>query len=201
MTWKVKTGKLYLIGNYQKEYNMQEVWKVVNGFEDYYEVSNLGNIRTSYGTLLKPFVNNKGYKCTKFQVNNHITNILVHRLVAKHFVDNPFNYPCVDHLDSNRQNNVFTNLEWVTHKENMQRASQRGSFKNQKNRLGHKLSRSTSKYHGVSYDKSRNAWIGMIILDRKTVYRRRFKTEEEAARHVNWTIDTLGLTDRKRNDV
>ena len=41
----------------------------------------------------------------------------------------------------------------------------------------------------------------MIILDRKTVYRRRFKTEEEAARHVNWIIDTLGLTDRKRNDV
>ena len=74
-------------------------------------------------------INNKGYKCVRFQVNNYITNILVHRLVALHFVDNPNNYPEVDHLDTNPLNCIWTNLEWVTHKINMERASKRGSFK------------------------------------------------------------------------
>lgn len=38
----------------------------------------------------------------------------LHRLVAKYFVPNPNNYPVVDHIDSNIQNNVASNLRWCT---------------------------------------------------------------------------------------
>lgn len=179
---------------------MQEIWQKVKGLETFYEISNLGNIRTTYGYIFKPYINNKGYKCVRFQVNNQIYNYLVHRLVAEHFVDNPLNLPCVDHLDSNRQHNNANNLEWVTHKENMQRASQRGSFKNQRNRLGHKLKKATSKFHGVSYDNTRNAWMARLVENRKCISQKRFKTELEAAEHINCLIDTLKL-DRPRNDV
>ena len=178
---------------------MTEIWKKAKSFENYYEVSNFGNIRTSYGQVLHPYTNNKGYKCIKFQVNNLLTYWLVHRLIATNFVTNPNNYPCVDHLDSNPQNCRADNLEWVTHKENMQRASQRGRFKNQRNALGFKYPTSTSRYYGVSYDKSRNAWTGVVTLNRTYIARKRFKTEIEAAKYVNDTLDMLNLTDRPRN--
>lgn len=46
----------------------------------------------------------------------------VHRLIAKTFIPNPKNKPCVNHKDSNRCNNNVDNLEWVSHKENTQHA-------------------------------------------------------------------------------
>ena len=179
----------------------QEIWKPIQKFESLYEISNLGNVKTKEGVYFKPFINNKGYKCVRFQVNNYITNYLVHRLVAIHFVNNPNNLPEVDHLDNNPLNCVYTNLEWVTHKENMQRASQRGSFKNQRNNLGKKLEKTKSKYFNVSYDSKRKKWIAGITVNKKIMFQKRFNTEIEAAIHVNWIIDTLNLQDRPRNTI
>ncbi len=54
---------------------------------------------------------------------------LVHRLVAKAFIPNPNNYPCVNHKDENKSNNHADNLEWCTYKYNVQY-----SLKRRKNR-------------------------------------------------------------------
>ena len=60
----------------------------------------------------------KGYHRIVLSKNNKSYNFLVHRLVAKAFVLNPENKPCVNHKDCNPENNHYSNLEWVTHKEN-----------------------------------------------------------------------------------
>jgi hypothetical protein len=73
------------------------------------------------GKELKPSLTNKGYKtyraCISIGVRKHIS---IHRAVAELYVSNPHNKPCVNHIDANPLNNHYTNLEWVTHKENTQ---------------------------------------------------------------------------------
>ena len=49
--------------------------------------------------------------------------IPIHRLVAFHFVDNPLRKKYINHLDCNKQNNFFMNLEWCTPKENCEHAA------------------------------------------------------------------------------
>lgn len=66
-----------------------------------------------------PTKNNAGY----MQVSNPYTGkgaIGVHQLVAKAFIPNPFQKGEVNHKDCNKENNSVENLEWVTHKENME---------------------------------------------------------------------------------
>lgn len=50
----------------------------------------------------------------------------IHRLVAEYFVENRDNKRIVNHKDSNRQNNHYTNLEWCTQKENLQHGMEQG---------------------------------------------------------------------------
>lgn len=64
------------------------------------------------------FVDKNGYKTVDIYVNNKCTRYRVHRFVAIAFIDNPYNKPCVNHKDGNKQNNKVDNLEWVTYSEN-----------------------------------------------------------------------------------
>ena len=53
----------------------------------------------------------------------------VHRLIAKEFVENPYNKPCVNHIDGNKHNNAASNLEWATQSENIAHAYRIGIMK------------------------------------------------------------------------
>ena len=110
---------------------MSEQWLPVIGHEGYYEVSNLGNVRSVrydhngqliYSRLLKPAVKQRGYLGVVLCKQSVTTNHLVHRLVATAFIPNPDNLPEVNHKDGNKLNAVVTNLEWCTGSDNLRHA-------------------------------------------------------------------------------
>lgn len=93
-----------------------EEYRVVFGK---YEVSNLGNVRNSLtGRMLTPLKDKYGYYVVCLYEDGKRYSVKVHRLVAKAFVDNVENKPQIDHIDGNKENNAYTNLRWVTPKEN-----------------------------------------------------------------------------------
>lgn len=116
-----------------------EIWKSIVGYEGLYEVSNLGKVRrlartaiTTQGAkhlalkILAPFVSCKGYYVATFIKNGRTAKYSVHRLVAEAYIENPDCKPEVNHLDLDKQNNKFSNLEWATRQENAAHATQLG---------------------------------------------------------------------------
>ena len=122
---------------------MSEIFKDIVGYEGLYQISDHGNVLA----LERTVINKKGKaqrypaKLLKFDLiqrshtnylivtlcKNHSTKrFLVHRLVALHFVDNPFEKPHVNHIDNCGTNNHYSNLEWCTHTENMLHSSKQG---------------------------------------------------------------------------
>lgn len=95
-----------------------ERWKPIRDFEGFYEVSTWGNIRNAKGKHIKPYKNFKGYLRVDIFKNGKRVHKRVNRLVAEAFILNPFNLPQVNHIDGNKLNNSYTNLEWVTDEEN-----------------------------------------------------------------------------------
>lgn len=102
-----------------KEEKMSEVeaFVKIEGFEKY-EVSNLGKVRNiKSGRTLKPRLHN-GYLRYCLYENNKRKDLLLHRIIATAFIDNPEGKPCVNHIDENKTNNDLSNLEWCSVREN-----------------------------------------------------------------------------------
>ena len=117
-----------------------EVWLPVNGYLNFYEVSNLGNVRSvdrivgarsggmrfQKGALLKPGMDSRGYLQVCLNAYGKHKMHLVHRLVVKAFFPKDQKRNLVNHIDSNRTNNNLENLEWVTSSENQIHAYKAG---------------------------------------------------------------------------
>ena len=122
---------------------MTEIWKDIQGYEGFYQISNLGNVKSlervidkGNGILQhrKERIMDKrestdGYYIAKFNVDKKSESIAIHILVARHFIDNPNNYPEVNHKDCNRKNNQVDNLEWCTHQQNVEYSKRLGHYK------------------------------------------------------------------------
>lgn len=99
-----------------------------------YEITDDGRVFSKLSNIyIKTNVCTSGYPMAKLFVNidkqtkkRKYIHIRVHRLVAESFVPNPNNLPCVNHIDGNKLNNHYTNLEWCTYKENSQHAFKTG---------------------------------------------------------------------------
>ena len=97
-----------------------EIFKNIKGYDGIYQISNLGNVKSlkyNKQRLLKKEIT-KGYYRFNLCLNNKTKHFLSHRLVAENFIINNNNKPCVNHIDGNKLNNNFLNLEWVTYSEN-----------------------------------------------------------------------------------
>lgn len=97
---------------------MGEIWKVIDGYENY-EVSTAGRVRNiATSVVLKP--NNCGrYLQVKLSQNSKRKNFLVHRLVASAFIPNPDNKPQVNHINGIKTDNSASNIEWTTPSDNI----------------------------------------------------------------------------------
>jgi hypothetical protein len=94
-------------------------WKTILENNNY-EISDAGNFRNIKGKVLKTNINARGYIYCNISTNGKVSKIKIHRLVAKYFIDNLYNKDTVNHIDGNKLNNHYTNLEWLTRKENIQ---------------------------------------------------------------------------------
>ena len=111
----------------------EEVWKPIKDYEGLYEVSNMGRVRgldritpnghRIKGRMLKQSLNIYGYPHVALSKKGGYKTITVHMLVAYAFVEGYFEGAEIDHIDTNRENNIWTNLRWVTHRENMNNKS------------------------------------------------------------------------------
>jgi hypothetical protein len=71
-------------------------------------------------------MSNKGYKMASMYFNSKSNKLSIHRLVAILYVPNPNNLPQVNHIDGNKLNNHYTNLEWLTNQQNRNHAIENG---------------------------------------------------------------------------
>lgn len=154
-----------------------EVWKDIPEYEGFYQVSNLGNVRSLNricsrgrklkGKMLKYALCGRGYFAVELNKNGKAKTITIHKLVTYAFLNHK---PCghklvVNHIDINRENNNLYNLEIITNRENTNR----------------KHIKSSSKYVGVCWNKKVKKWQSHIVINGKKKYLGLFTDEKEAA--------------------
>lgn len=100
--------------------NTKETWKPIADFVGLYEVSSKGRVRNlKTGRILKPSNNGLGYLFVNLRKNGTVKGYYLHRLVALTFIPNPKYLSDVNHKDEIRTNNNLYNLEWVSHRDNL----------------------------------------------------------------------------------
>lgn len=121
---------------------MREIWKDIKCYENLYQVSNLGRVRSldHYGSngvsmilyrgkILKPWFDGRGnYLQVTLSKDNKHKKHQVHRLVAETFLPNIENKREVNHKNAIKTDNRLDNLEWVTSKENKEHAKAMGLY-------------------------------------------------------------------------
>lgn len=186
---------------------MLEIWKDVLNYESHYEISNFGRLRSKErnapckggktrlvkAAFKKLFTNRKGYQITTLSMNGVLWTATVHQLVAQAFIPNFIKGIELNHIDGNKTNNHVTNLEVSNPSHNQFHAV----------RMGLKPKVGLSIYNNVSYINNpaqKSKWAACINHCGKSSYGwKTFLTEEDAAKHVDFLLDSINDTDRIRN--
>lgn len=123
-----------------------EIWKSIKGYENVYEISSLGRVRSSEketirnngrklktnARILKTHKDHNGYVRIVIFFRGSRKTHKVHRLVAEAFLDNPESKLAINHKNNDRSDNRLENLEWCTQKENMEFCKKQNRLVNKK---------------------------------------------------------------------
>ena len=149
---------------------IMEIWKSIKGYEDLYEVSNLGRVNSLFtrkGKIMKPKIEKDGYLRIGFWKDNKQKYYNIHRLVAEAFLPQKEDYQNqINHINKIKFDNRVENLEWVSNIENH-------FHKNINNNT-------TRKYVGVAWSKIKNKWTSYINFENKKVHLGHFISENLA---------------------
>lgn len=109
-----------------------EEWKDIKNYEGHYQVSNLGRIKSikrNQELIMSNIIGrNSDYQTIKLRLDGIEKQYSIHRLVAEAFCNNPYHYTEINHIDENVSNNCASNLEWVSHSQNVQHSIYRQSY-------------------------------------------------------------------------
>jgi hypothetical protein len=146
---------------------INELWEDVIGYNGYYQVSNLGNVKSkrfNKEKKLKPIKHGGGYLSVTLYNNGHRKVKLIHHLVAECFLNHFTNglKVVIDHINDYASDNRVDNLQVVTQRYNVCKTQ----------------GRYLSNYKGVY--KCKNKWKSQIVINKKTIYLGVFNTELEA---------------------
>jgi hypothetical protein len=149
-----------------------EIWKPISGYEDIYEISNWGRVKSlsrdivyetghsqrMHEKVLKLQKHTHDYKSIGLHDNKVQATFLVHRIVGEHFVDNPYNYQWINHKDGDKSNNYYKNLEWCTPSDNSKHAFKIGLRTNKKRSDSHFAKKAIHVETGVVYHCIKDAY-------------------------------------------
>ena len=160
----------------------KEIWKDIKGYENIYQVSNHGRVKSlkyNKERILKSGKCHLGYLHVVLYNNRTPKTFHVHSLVATAFLNHK---PCghkmvVNHIDFDRSNNNVENLEITTQRENTNK----------------KHLKSTSKYTGVYWNKTNKKWFSKIYLNGKNIHLGQFEDEYEAHLFYQKELKKLNL--------
>ena len=153
------------------EIQKEELWKDISDFKGWYQVSNLGRVRSidrfvNYkkegkairkGKILSSKVSNKGYLEVRLNVNGKSYYRRVHQLVATAFIPNPNKLGLINHINEIKTDNRVENLEWCTDTQNKEAYVSRRitiyqySLKGKLLKIWHSLTKAANSING---DKS-----------------------------------------------
>lgn len=101
-------------------------FKPIKNYEDYLVNENGDVFSKKNNKLLKPRESKNGYLKITLYKNGKCKTFSIHRLVALAHLNNPNNYPVINHKDGNKLNNNISNLEWCTVSQNIKHAFDNG---------------------------------------------------------------------------
>lgn len=149
-----------------------ERWTFIKDYEDYM-ISDEGRImslkRPDHPIIMHQFRNHDGYWQVQLRMRGGHKDFLVHSLVARAFVPNPLGLPEVNHIDEDKGNSHYTNLEWCTRTYNMNYGNIR------------KKTKATRKRNKIKLPKGHSRPKKCICIETGAV----FRTQGEAAKAFN----------------
>lgn len=162
-------------------------WRPVKDYELNYLVSNTGLVFSNLTNKILKFNRmNNGYLSVELFNKGKSKRLLVHRIVAQSFIDNPNNYPVINHKDENKYNNNVDNLEWCTQKYNANYGN--ALIKKSKN------FKSTERHKQVARLNALSRQIPVLQFTKSGEFLKRFNSAAEASKLLKINASHIGET-------